>query len=296
MLELSRIGDRVTVLRDGRRVATRDLARVSVAELVRLMVDREVAEQFPARTRRRGAEVLRVEGLRCGTRLRDVSFVLHEGEILGVAGLLGAGRTELARAIMGADPASGGRLFVRGHQVRPRSPGDMVRRGVGFLPEDRKAQGLVLSESVQRNVGLPILKRLSRLTVVREAAERRLAQRWVDDLRIKTPGLTARVASLSGGTQQKVVLGKWLAAEANILIVDEPTRGIDVASKAEIYQLLDRLASRGAGILMISSELPEILGLSDRILVMHRGRIHRQLDGRHATQEQVLHAALGLAS
>jgi ribose transport system ATP-binding protein len=296
MLELSRIGDRVTVLRDGRRVATRDLARVSVAELVRLMVDREVAEQFPARTRRRGAEVLRVEGLRCGTRLRDVSFVLHEGEILGVAGLLGAGRTELARAIMGADPASGGRLFVRGHQVRPRSPGDMVRRGVGFLPEDRKAQGLVLSESVQRNVGLPILKRLSRLGVVREAAERRLAQRWVDDLRIKTPGLTARVASLSGGTQQKVVLGKWLAAEANILIVDEPTRGIDVASKAEIYQLLDRLASRGAGILMISSELPEILGLSDRILVMHRGRIHRQLDGRHATQEQVLHAALGLAS
>jgi ABC-type sugar transport system ATPase subunit len=172
----------------------------------------------------------------------------------------------------------------------------MVRRGVGFLPEDRKTQGLVLSESVQRNVGLPILKRLSRLGVVREPAERRLAQRWVDDLRIKTPGLTTRVAWLSGGTQQKIVLGKWLAAEAHILIVDEPTRGIDVASKADIYQLLDRLASRGTGILMISSEMPEILGLSDRILVMHRGQIHAQLDGRHATQEQVLHAALGLAS
>jgi ribose transport system ATP-binding protein len=296
MLELSRIGDRVTVLRDGRRVATRDLARVSVAELVRLMVDREVADQFPARTRRRGAELLRVEGLRCGAKLRDVSFVLHEGEILGVAGLLGAGRTELARAVMGADPADGGRIFIKGQEVRPRSPGDMVRRGVGFLPEDRKTQGLVLSESVQRNVGLPILKRLSRLGVVREPAERRLAQRWVDDLRIKTPGLTTRVAWLSGGTQQKIVLGKWLAAEARILIVDEPTRGIDVASKADIYQLLDRLASRGTGILMISSELPEILGLSDRILVMHRGQIHAQLDGRQATQEQVLHAALGLAS
>jgi len=296
MPELSRIGDRVTVLRDGRRVATRDLARVSVAELVRLMVDREVAEQFPARTRQRGTELLRVEGLRCGTKLRDVSFVLHEGEILGVAGLLGAGRTELARAVMGADPADGGRIFIKGQEVRPRSPGDMVRRGVGFLPEDRKTQGLVLSESVQRNVGLPILKRLSRLGVVREPAERHLAQRWVDDLRIKTPGLTTRVAWLSGGTQQKIVLGKWLAAEAHILIVDEPTRGIDVASKADIYQLLDQLASRGTGILMISSEMPEILGLSDRILVMHRGQIHAQLDGRHATQEQVLHAALGLAS
>jgi ribose transport system ATP-binding protein len=296
MPELSRIGDRVTVLRDGRCVATRDLASVSVAELVRLMVDREVAEQFPARTRRRGAELLRVEGLRCGPRLREVSFVLHEGEILGVAGLLGAGRTELARAIMGADQADGGRIFVKGQEVRPRSPGDMVRRGLGFLPEDRKTQGLVLSESIQRNVGLPILKRLSRLGLVREPAERRLAQRWVDDLRIKTPGLTTRVAWLSGGTQQKIVLAKWLAAESHILIVDEPTRGIDVASKADIYQLLDQLASRGTGILMISSELPEVLGLSDRILVMHRGQIHAQLDGRHATQEQVLHAALGLAS
>jgi len=197
---------------------------------------------------------------------------------------------------MGADQADGGRIFVKGQEVRPRSPGDMVRRGLGFLPEDRKTQGLVLSESIQRNVGLPILKRLSRLGLVREPAERRLAQRWVDDLRIKTPGLTTRVAWLSGGTQQKIVLAKWLAAEAHILIVDEPTRGIDVASKADIYQLLDQLASRGTGILMISSELPEILGLSDRILVMHRGRIHAQLDGLHATQEQVLHAALGLAS
>ena len=296
MQELARIGDRVTVLRDGRHVATRELASASVAELVRLMVNREVADQFPPRTRRRGGELLRVEGLRRGAKLRDVSFVLHAGEILGVAGLLGAGRTELARAIIGADRADGGRIFIKGREVRPRSPAETVRSRVGFLPEDRKVQGLVLSESVQANLGLPILKRLSRLGVVRERAEQRVASRWVDDLRIKTPGLKTRVASLSGGTQQKLVLGKWLAADADILIVDEPTRGIDVGAKAEIYQLLDRLASRGAGILMISSELPEVLGMSDRILVMHQGRIHAELDGRQATQEQVLHAALGLAS
>jgi ribose transport system ATP-binding protein len=296
MQELSRIGHRATVLRDGRCVGTRELPDVSVSELVRLMVNRDVSEQFPARTRRPGPEMLRVERLGRGARLRDVSFVLHAGEILGVAGLLGAGRTELARAITGADRADAGRIFIRGRQVRPRSPRDTVQAGVALLPEDRKLQGLVLTQSVQANMGLPILPRLSRFGVVSDRAEHAVARRWVDELRIKTPGVQARVDSLSGGTQQKIVLGKWLAADAGILIVDEPTRGIDVGSKAEIYQLLDRLASRGTAILMISSDLPEVVGMSDRILVMHQGRICAELDGHQATEEQVLHAALGLAS
>ncbi len=240
--------------------------------------------------------MLRVEHLSRAGVLHDVSFALRRGEVLGVAGLLGAGRTELARAIMGADRLDSGAVTIKGEKVRVRAPGDAIGRGVGFLPEDRKTQGLVLGLSVKNNIGLASVARLSPLGVVDGAAETALAQRWVDELRVKTPGLEQRVVLLSGGNQQKVVLGRWLAAEVDVLIMDEPTRGIDVGAKVEIYNLMNGLTARGVGILMISSELPEVLGMSDRILVMRLGRIQAELTAEEATQEKVLRAALGQAS
>jgi ribose transport system ATP-binding protein len=293
--ELARVGHRATVLRDGRFIGTRTLP-APIPELVRMMANRDISEHYPPPTRTKGAEILRVEGVCRGARLRDVSFTLHRGEVLGVAGLLGAGRTELARVIAGADTPDSGRIIVNGKPVRVRSPRDAIRAGIGLVPEDRKRQGLVLPQSVAANLSLPQLSRLSRAGVVSRAREEQIATRWTRELRIKTPSIDTRVLTLSGGNQQKVVLGKWLAAGADVLIVDEPTRGIDVGAKMEIYTLLDRLAADGAGILMISSDLPEVMGMSDRILVMHQGRVQAMLDAHGATQEAVLHAALGLAS
>jgi ribose transport system ATP-binding protein len=261
-----------------------------------MMANRDISEHYPQPTRQKGGEILRVEGVSRGARLRDVSFTLHRGEVLGVAGLLGAGRTELARVIAGADIPDAGRITVNGQPVRLRSPRDAIRAGIGLVPEDRKRQGLILSQSVAANLSLPQLSRLGRAGVVSRRREDQVATRWTRELRIKTPGTATRVLTLSGGNQQKVVLGKWLAAGADVLIVDEPTRGIDVGAKMEIYVLLDRLAAEGAGILMISSDLPEVMGMSDRILVMHQGRVQALLDARGATQETVLQAALGLAS
>jgi ribose transport system ATP-binding protein len=295
MEELSRVGQRATVMRDGRYIATLPLP-APTSELVRLMADRDVADHFPTPTRVRGPELLEVEGVSRGPRLRDVTLTLHRGEILGVAGLLGAGRTELARVIAGADVPEKGRVLLEGRPIRLRAPADAIRVGIGLVPEDRKRHGIVPGQSVAANMALPQLRRLSRAGLIDRRRERGLALQWIRDLRIKTPNHTSRVVTLSGGNQQKVVLGKWLAAGADVLIVDEPTRGIDVASKMEIYQLLDRLAAGGAAILMISSELPEILGMSDRVLVMHQGRVQAVFERREATQARVLHAALGLAS
>ena len=293
--ELERIGRRATVMRDGRYIATLPLP-APIPELVRLMANRDVSQAYPARTRTRGDELLRVEDVARAPRLRGVSLTLHRGEILGIAGLMGAGRTELARVIAGADRPDRGRISLHGRVVSLQSPADAIRAGVGLVPEDRKRHGFVPGGSVAANVALPQLRRLGRAGIVDGAAERALATRWIEELRVRTPGPDTPVASLSGGNQQKVVLAKWLAAGADVLIVDEPTRGIDVASKMEIYQLLDRLAASGAGILMISSDLPEVLGMSDRVLAMHLGRITGEFDGARATQAAVLQAALGLAS
>ena len=295
MDELSKVGHRATVMRDGRTIATRTLP-TPVAELVRLMVDRDVSDHYPASTRTRGAEILRVEALSRRPRLQDVSFSLCRGEILGIAGLLGAGRTELARVIAGADRADAGRIILDGRVLSVRGPADAIRSGIGLAPEDRKRHGLVLGQSVAANLSLPQLPSLCRAGVVDRRREAPLVAHWIREMRIKTPGPSARALTLSGGNQQKVVLGKWLASGARVLIVDEPTRGIDVAAKMEIYHLLDRLAGEGAGIIMISSDLPEVLGMSDRILVMHQGRVQATLDRAEATQQRVLHAALGLAS
>ena len=293
--EVFRIGRRITVLRDGRHVRTCGIDEVTVAELVRLMANRDLTDHFPKVRAAIGPELLRVEHLTRRGVLSDVSFSVRAGEVVGVAGLLGAGRTELARAVFGADAFDSGQVFVDGQAVRFDGPADAIARGIGLLPEDRKAHGLVGSLTLARNISLPHGRRLSRFGLIARRREQEVAKPIADDLRVKaTP--TQPVRLLSGGNQQKVVLGKWLAGAVRLFIFDEPTRGIDVGSKVEIYHLMNRLTARGAGILMISSELPELLGMSDRILVMHRGRIQAEIDRADATEERVLSAALGLAS
>ena len=294
--EVKRIGDRATVLRDGRLVASRDARDLSIPEMIRLMANREVADHFPKRRVERGEELLRVSGLHRRGVLENINLRVHRGEVVGIAGVLGAGRTELARAIIGADRRDAGQIFVHGVEVRLHHPADAVRHRIGFLPEDRKTQGLVQALAVRENISLPSLDRLARAGVLSGTREDALATQFVHDLRIKTPGVDQVVSMLSGGNQQKVVLAKWLAAQADVLIMDEPTRGIDVAAKVEIYELMNQLTARGAAILMISSELPEILGMSDRILVMRLGRIVAEFDAPGTTQERILEAALGHAA
>jgi ribose transport system ATP-binding protein len=293
LAELCRIGDRVTVLRDGRYVGTHQVGAVAISELVRLMADRELSEHFPKEVVPAGAELMSVSNLTRGHKLRNVRFCLHEGEVLGVAGLVGAGRTELARALFGVDPIDSGEIRLRGRRVHIRSPSDALRHGMGFLTEDRQKEGLVLPMSLQNNIGLASLDRLSRVGWIDEAAERKLATHFVDRLAIKATGTDELVAHLSGGNQQKVVLARWLARGADILLFDEPTRGIDVGAKVEIYRLMNALTAEGVGILMISSELPEILGMSDRILVMREGAIEGELARGEANQEKILALALG---
>ena len=293
MEEVFRIGHRVTVLRDGSHVATRGIEEVTTAELVRLMANREVSEQYPRRRHARGAELLRVDRLD-GGGLKEIAFALHRGEILGIAGLVGAGRTRLARAIVGADPVGERRIVVRGSAETIGSPADAVRAGIGFLPEDRKQQGLVLPLSVERNISISHLSALARFGVVNRPKEHGEAESAIASLRIRTPGSDQLVLNLSGGNQQKVVLAKWLAAHADILIFDEPTRGIDVAARQDIYLLMNQLVENGAGLIMISSDLPEVLGMSDRILVMRGGRVIKELAAHEASDAAVLQAALGV--
>jgi ribose transport system ATP-binding protein len=293
--EIYDVGSRVTVLRDGRRVATLDVAGADRRELVRLMANREVDELVTRRPSPRGAELLRVEGLRRGEELRDVSFALHAGEVVGFAGLLGSGRTAVARALFGLDSLEAGRVFVSGRETRIASPRDAIRAGIGLVTEDRKRQGLVLALSVRENIALPVLRSLSRFGVVDARRERDLASRFVADLRIRTPSIDQIALNLSGGNQQKVVLAKWLACRVDILILDEPTRGIDVGAKQEIYALMERLAAEGVGIVLISSELPEIAGLCDRVLVMRAGAVAGTF-ARGVSQEEILACAVGMAA
>jgi ribose transport system ATP-binding protein len=291
--EIFQVGDRVTVLLDGKYVGTYGIGELSRAELVRQMVNREIKEHFPKVRTPRGEEKLRVEHVVRAGELNDISFSLYGGEVLGVAGLLGSGRTELARVIFGLDPVDSGTISINGTVQTKLNPRRAVKLGLGYLTEDRKNQGLVLRLSVKENILLASLDRLAKFGVLDPATESAAAQRYVEDLRIKTPGLEQQVVNLSGGNQQKVVLSKWLCSEAQIFIFDEPTRGIDVGAKVEIYKLMNGLTERGAAVLMISSELPEILGMSDRIMVMREGTVAALLDAANATQEMILHHALG---
>jgi ABC-type sugar transport system ATPase subunit len=289
--EIFRLAHRVTVLRDGKHIATLPVTEVTRRSLISMMVGRELENEYPKSPAPVTDTLLEVRGLSRGTRLHDISFRLRRGEILGIAGLVGAGRTELARAVFGADRRDRGEILVKGSPVEIRNVTDAIRHKMGFVPEDRKLQGLVLGMTVKENISLAGIKRVLRRRVIIHKLERALAADFIRALRIVTPDAERPVKYLSGGNQQKVVLAKWLAVESDILIFDEPTRGVDVGAKAEIYRLLNGLVAQGKGVIMISSELPEIMGMCDRILVMHDGRITGELTREEATQEKVLEYA-----
>jgi ribose transport system ATP-binding protein len=288
--EVAEIGDRVTVLRDG-KVVDRVPATTARSEFVRMMVGRSVEDQFPRRRPEVGEVLLEAQNLSREGVLEDVSFQVWAGEVVGIAGIVGAGRTELARAIFGADPVDSGEVWVEGRRMKPGNPREAKHRGIGFVTEDRQGQGIVPPLSVAENLGLASLGRNTNVGLVNRREQRRQAGKMIEDLNIRTPGLEQEIQYLSGGNQQKVVIGKWLLADSKVLIMDEPTRGIDVGAKVEIYELMNELTENGAGIVMISSDLLEVLGMSDRILVMSGGRITGELPANEATQENVMELA-----
>jgi rhamnose transport system ATP-binding protein len=292
--EIFTVADRITVLRDGQTVATAARAEVGRADLIRLMVGRELASVFPKRTVTIGDMALELRGVgHRASGIRDVSLSVRRGEILGVAGLVGSGRTELAEVIFGLRPADDGDILLGGRALVIRSPEDAIEAGIAYVPEDRRQHGVVLEMSVAANTSLANLAGVSRGGLIDTRAERRAARAYVDDLRIKTSSIDADVGSLSGGNQQKVALARWLETNPSVLILDEPTQGVDVGSKAEIHELMGRLAARGVAIVMISSEMPEILGMSDRIAVMQAGRLAGTLPREECTQDAILALALG---
>jgi ribose transport system ATP-binding protein len=297
--EISRLAGRVQVLRDGRHAGFLEGKEITHDNMVRLMVGREISKFFSHQRDLASQDrpvVLAVRDLRVASSPHPVSFVLHRGEILGMAGLVGAGRTELVRAIFGVDPSHGGAVEVDGRPVRVRSPRHAVAAGIVLVPEDRKTQGLVLELTVRENLSLARLERQARWGWIDRDGERELAREQARRLRIRTPSLDAQVRNLSGGNQQKVVLGKWLAMGGRVLILDEPTRGVDVGAKQEIYQLMSELASAGLAILMVSSEMEELIAMSDRVLVLHEGRLTGELSGGAITEKNVLQLAVGGAA
>ena len=292
--EISALADRITVLRDGRTVATRPAAEIDRGEMIRLMVGRDVSAVFPKQTVSIGPPVLEVRDLSSAAGgIRDVTLTIHRGEILGLAGLVGSGRTELARTLFGLTPADAGTISLNGTPLRIASPSDAIRAGIAYVPEDRRQHGVVLDMSIAANTSLASLSAVSSHGLIDRSRERAAAQEYVDRLRIKASSVQAEVGTLSGGNQQKVVLARWLSTKPALIILDEPTQGVDIGAKAEIHGLMQMLVERGLAILMISSELPEILGMSDRIAVMHGGRLRGVLDRGVATQSAILALALG---
>jgi len=294
MEEIFDLCDRVTVFRDGKYVATREVAKTSMAELVHMIVGRDLETATARSDVALGPMVLEVRHLSLRGMLRDVSLTLRRGEIVGLSGLVGAGRTELARTLFCDLRADSGEVLIEGIPFRGRNPRQAIAAGIGLVPEDRKEQGLVTSLPVMSNISMPRLASLTRFGVLGGGRERRLARDYVERLAIRTPTVEQKAMYLSGGNQQRVVIAKWLATEPKVLIVDEPTRGVDVGAKAEIHNLLRQLAADGMAILMISSDMPEILAVSDRVLVMHQGRLVGELPAAAATQEAIMNYAMGL--
>jgi rhamnose transport system ATP-binding protein len=293
--EVTAIADVVTVLRDGSHVATLPASELAHDEVVRLMVGRSLDALFPKEDAEIGGVVFKAESLRRRGVFSNVSFELRRGEIVGLAGFVGAGRTEVARAIFGIDRIDGGRITVDGRRFRPRSPRAALRRGIAYLPEDRLHQGLVQQMSIASNTSMAVLPKLTPGGLLRPRRERALARRFMEQMRIRATSVAQVVRSLSGGNQQKVVLSKWLAANPRVLILDEPTHGVDVGTKADVHRTISGLAAQGLTILLISSELLEVLGMSDRVLVMREGRLVAELSREEATEERVIEAAAGIA-
>ena len=292
--EILEIADRVTVLRDGNLIITGPIEDFPVEKMVNHIVGRDLQEMFPKIPGKRGEELLRVEGLSIKGKIQDICFNLHEGEVLGIAGLVGSGRTELAKAIFGEYALENGSIWVNGKKVLTRNPLEAIRHQIGYLPEDRKVDGLILKMSVWHNLTLATLKNFSKLGVINLSREKDQANELVKNLAIATPNINQKTELLSGGNQQKVVVGKWLSSNAKILFFDEPTRGIDIGSKVEIYNLINQLVEQGAGIVMISSELPELIGMADRILVMHEGKIVTECLPKDVNQETLLSYCFGM--
>ena len=293
MEEFERIGDRITVMRDGMTIKTLGIDECTIPDLIKLMVGRDLTEKFPSVEKSIGSERLRVEGLCREGVLKNISFSVNSGEILGIAGLMGCGRTEMANAIFGVDKISAGKIFIDGKPVKITSPRKAIASGIGFVTEDRKKQGLVLTMSVAHNITLVDLNNFVKFGKIALGKEREIADQYIKDLVIKTPGQHQKVLNLSGGNQQKVVLAKWMLSKAKIFIFDEPTRGIDVGAKVEVYNLMNALVKEGAAIIMISSDLPEVIGMSDRVAVMCRGEITGELTKEEVSQEKILYLAAG---
>ena len=287
--ELQHIVDRVTIMRDGQYITSMNFADTTIDHIITHMVGREIKEKFPRVTCQKGKKIFEVRNLNAGRMVRNVSFSLYEGEIVGFAGLMGAGRTETTRAIFGIDPKESGQILLDGREIAIHSPSDAIRQGVVLAPEDRKKDGLCTKLSIRHNIALPNLDLLcNRLGVVSHSRENAMCEQAVKNLQIKTPSVDVDAANLSGGNQQKVVVAKWLARNSRVVIFDEPTRGIDVAAKVEIYHLMNQLKKQGIAVMFVSSELPEVLGIADRVIVMCDGQITGEVMARESNQNEIL--------
>ncbi|WEZ08029.1 sugar ABC transporter ATP-binding protein [Priestia flexa] len=293
MEEIFTICDRITVMRDGKTVDTTPILETSFDDVVRKMVGRSLTDRFPSRQTKIGETVLELKSLTRKHAFHDISFSVKSGEVVGVAGLMGAGRTEIMRAIFGLDAIDSGEIWVNNKPVKIKTPDEAVKYGIGFITEDRKDEGLVLDFSIRENIALPNLKSFSTKGMIAEKSEREFVELLIKRLTIKTQSAEISAGSLSGGNQQKVVIAKWIGIGPKILILDEPTRGVDVGAKREIYQLMNELTERGVAIIMVSSELPEVLGMSDRVLVIHEGKLAGELSKEEATQEKIMTYATG---
>ena len=288
LAEIYQVADWITIFKDGEVIADRSIAELDRTELVQMMIGRKFSEAFPPRGSTVGEPALAVKNLHCQNVLHDINLTVHSGEVVGISGLIGAGRSELAQAIFGARPIDQGHVEINGEPVSIKGPRDAMRYSIGYLPESRKEEGFVTGQSVRHNSALPSLDQRQQFQFIKNGVEKEAVVENVKNLNVKTPGINQEVQFLSGGNQQKVVLAKWLITGSNLLMFDEPTRGIDVGAKGEIWNLMRDLANQGRAILMISSELPEVIGMSDRIAVMHKGRIAGILPGEGATEEQVM--------
>jgi len=293
MEEIFQICDRISVLRDGEFIGVKAIKDTSFDEIVKMMVGRQLGERFPERDSEIGEERFKVEDFTSNGKFSNISFSVRQGEIFGIAGLMGAGRSELMEAIFGYRPIHSGKMWIDGNEVSIKSPYAAIKRGIGFITEDRKSKGLVLPLSVKENFSLTNLFKISNKSIISVKKEQNLVDEMINKLHVKTSSSELPVRSLSGGNQQKIVIGKWLGIEPKILILDEPTRGVDVGAKKEIYQIMNDLTKQGVSIIMVSSELPEILGMSDRIAVIHEGKLTAILNKSEANQEKIMQAATG---
>ena len=293
MEEIFELCDRITILRDGQYIDTRNIKDITMDDVVQMMIGREIGERYPKRDCKIGAEVLRVEGLSHEKFFKDVSFSVHAGEVLGVSGLMGAGRTEIMHTIFGSYPSAGGKIFIDGFEHTIHNPREAIAAGIGFITEDRKTEGLLLEKSISENIEICNLGKTSTKGVRNTQKRSELVKKGIEEFRIRCFGPDHECHNLSGGNQQKVVLAKWIYTDPKILILDEPTRGVDIGAKKEIYSVINDLAARGVAVIMVSSELPEVLGMSDRIMVVHEGHVTGIIDAATADQAKVMTLATG---